>query len=61
MQGTQIAVSVLGLCYSTDTAEKHALSVEGMVAIADMSTIQTGNIVSSSSASLAAQQFAANK
>ena len=54
-------MAVLGLCYSTDTAEKHALAIEGMVAIADMSTIQTGNIVSSSSASLAAQQFAANK
>jgi hypothetical protein len=59
--GSQIAVASLGFCFSTDTAEKDALMEDGQILLADMSSIGTDNIISDGSASLAAQQYAANR
>ncbi|KAI5459147.1 hypothetical protein BGZ63DRAFT_390369 [Mariannaea sp. PMI_226] len=58
--GTQAGVASLGLCYTNDTAEKHALMVPGNVSIPDMSSVQTNKIVSDNSTSLGAQQYTAN-
>jgi phosphate/sulfate permease len=59
--GSQIAVASLGFCFSTDTAEKNALMEDGQILLADMSSIGTDNIISDGSASLAAQQYVANR
>ncbi|KAH6884471.1 hypothetical protein B0T10DRAFT_531209 [Thelonectria olida] len=58
--GTQIGVASLGLCYSNDTAEKHALMVPGNISIPDMSSVQTDKIISDKSEALGAQQYTAN-
>jgi hypothetical protein len=59
--GSQIAVASLGFCFSTDTAEKDALMEDGQILLSDMSSIGTDNIISDGSASLAAQQYVANR
>lgn len=52
----------IGLCYSTDTAENHALMVPGgTVFVPNLSSIQAGDIVNETTTSLGAQQFMANK
>ena len=59
-----MAVASIGLCYSTDTAEKWPLMVPGSeVFIPNLSSIQAGNIVNETSASdnIEAQQFMVNK
>ncbi|KAH7022298.1 hypothetical protein EDB80DRAFT_559228 [Ilyonectria destructans] len=58
--GAQVGVASLGLCYSNNTAQKHALMVPGMVSIPDMSSLQTARLVSDKSSSLSAQQYTAN-
>ncbi|KAK7991892.1 hypothetical protein PG996_013095 [Apiospora saccharicola] len=60
-QGAQVTVASIGLCYSTDTAENHALMVPGgTVFIPNLSSIQAGDIVNETTTSLGAQQFMAN-
>lgn len=58
--GAQVGVASLGLCYSNNTAQKHALLVPGNVSIPDMSSLQTARLVSDRSSSLSAQQYTAN-
>ena len=59
--GSQIAVASLGFCFSTDTAEKDALMENGEILLPDMSEIGTENIITDGSATLAAQQYVANR
>ncbi|KAF9876820.1 hypothetical protein CkaCkLH20_05666 [Colletotrichum karsti] len=58
--GSQVGLAAVGLCYSTDTADKQALLVPGNVTISDMTTIGTGKVVKSNSKALGAQQYTAN-
>ncbi|KAK7942898.1 uncharacterized protein PG986_012011 [Apiospora aurea] len=60
IQGSQVTVASIGLCYSTDTAEKNALMEPGTVFIPNLSSIQAGDIVNDTTTSLGAQQFMAN-
>ncbi|TKW55968.1 hypothetical protein CTA1_11352 [Colletotrichum tanaceti] len=58
--GSQVGLAAIGLCYSTETADKRALLVPGNVSIANMDTIETAKIVQSKSNALGAQQYTAN-
>ncbi|KAK7931345.1 hypothetical protein PG985_002057 [Apiospora marii] len=59
--GAQVTVASIGLCYSTDTAESHALMVPGgTVFVPNLSSIQAGDIVNETTTSLGAQQYMAN-
>ncbi|KAJ0373816.1 hypothetical protein COL26b_008016 [Colletotrichum chrysophilum] len=59
-KGSQIGLAAIGLCYSTDTADKQALLVPGNVTIPDMTTIGTEKIVKSNRQGLGALQYTAN-
>ncbi|KAK8069622.1 hypothetical protein PG994_006238 [Apiospora phragmitis] len=58
--GSQVTVASIGLCYSTDTAEKNPLMETGKVFIPNLSSIQAGDIVNDTTTSLGAQQYMAN-
>ncbi|KAE9580103.1 hypothetical protein CGMCC3_g3889 [Colletotrichum fructicola] len=58
--GSQIGLAAIGLCYSTDTADKQALLVPGNVTIPDMTTIGTEKVVKSNRQGLGALQYTAN-
>ncbi|TDZ13412.1 hypothetical protein C8035_v004432 [Colletotrichum spinosum] len=58
--GSQVGLAAIGLCYSTDTADKRALLVPGNVTIPNMATIETERVVKSNSKTLGAQQYTAN-
>ncbi|KAM5368982.1 hypothetical protein ACJZ2D_009291 [Fusarium nematophilum] len=57
--GSQIGYASLGLCYSVEKTEGRALMVPGKVSIANLSTVETQNVIKSSS-SISAQEYAAN-
>ncbi|OLN89330.1 hypothetical protein CCHL11_09004 [Colletotrichum chlorophyti] len=58
--GSQIGLAALGLCFSTETADKKALLVPGNVSIANVATIETERVVKSKSNSQSALQYTAN-
>ncbi|KAF6820657.1 hypothetical protein CPLU01_12682 [Colletotrichum plurivorum] len=58
--GSQVGLAAIGLCYSTDTADKQALLVPGNVTIPNMATIETEKVVKSNSTTLGAQEYTAN-
>ncbi|KAK2053691.1 hypothetical protein LY76DRAFT_581353 [Colletotrichum caudatum] len=58
--GSQVGLAAIGLCYSTDTADRKALLVPGNVSIDNMNTIETSILVKSKSKELAANQYTAN-
>jgi len=61
-QGCQIALAVLGLCYSIDRTDNYALVVTpGNVSVPNMSRIETLKTVQSNVTSRAAQEYTANK
>lgn len=60
-EASQIGVASLGLCYSTDLAERRARFAPGNVTIPSMATIQTAKIISSPSSERSAQQYTANR
>ncbi|KAK0376646.1 hypothetical protein CLIM01_06006 [Colletotrichum limetticola] len=58
--GSQVGLAAIGLCYSTDTADKRALLVPGNVSIANMASIETEKVVKSKTQALGALQYTAN-
>ncbi|KAK2774586.1 hypothetical protein CKAH01_13161 [Colletotrichum kahawae] len=58
--GSQIGLAAIGLCYSTDTADKQALLVPGNVTIPDMTIIGTDKVVKANRQALGALQYTAN-
>ncbi|KAF4783777.1 hypothetical protein HER10_EVM0000191 [Colletotrichum scovillei] len=58
--GSQVGLAAIGLCYSTDTADKRALLVPGNVSIANMASIETERVVKSKTQALGALQYTAN-
>ncbi|KAK2017078.1 hypothetical protein LZ32DRAFT_523591 [Colletotrichum eremochloae] len=58
--GSQVGLAAIGLCYSTDPADKQALLVPGNVSIPNMDTIETSRIVKSKPKQLGAKQYTAN-
>jgi hypothetical protein len=60
--GVQVALASIGLCYSVENAEKYARLVPGRVALPELSTIITSSVAtSSSSSSIGARQYTANR
>ncbi|KAJ3949145.1 uncharacterized protein N0V96_000259 [Colletotrichum fioriniae] len=53
VKGSQVGLAAIGLCYSTDTADKRALLVPGNVSIANMASIETEKVVKSKTQALA--------
>ena len=61
LQAAQVAVASLGLCYSTDTADQHALMIPGQIYAPDLTELQAGGLVSVKTVNLGAQQYTANR
>ncbi|UKZ88797.1 uncharacterized protein TrAFT101_004531 [Trichoderma asperellum] len=57
---SQIAVATLGLTYNINSADTIAVTTPGIVAIPDMSNIQTGKVLSSNSQAISALRYTAN-
>ncbi|KAL0934903.1 uncharacterized protein CTRU02_209494 [Colletotrichum truncatum] len=58
--GSQVGLAAIGLCYSTETADKRALLVPGNVTIPNLANIETDKVVKSNSKTLGAEQYTAN-
>ncbi|KAL7930270.1 hypothetical protein V8C35DRAFT_313426 [Trichoderma chlorosporum] len=57
---SQIAVATLGLTYNINPADTIAVTKPGIVAVPDMSNIQTNKVLSSNSQTISALRYAAN-
>lgn len=58
---SQIALAMLGLVYSTNTADSAAILKPGEVTVADFSDLETTRVLSSKSQALGALRYTANR
>lgn len=58
---SQIALAMLGLVYSTSTADSSAILRPGNVTVPDMSDLITNRVLSSKSQALGALRYTANR
>lgn len=61
-QVVQVALAMLGLCFSIENQNSLALVIKpGRVSVPDMSSIQTAKIIQNGPSSVAAQEYTANR